>query len=405
MGAFTLDNLKPGVVNNFAGSKPMGAINPKGIISNVELPARQSSGRPIAPVVTGDPVLEKAGPAMAAGILETARTGGGNRVQTRDRRGNPTGRTKALSIRNGGMSAADWYRPGAPGSMAQAEMEGKTPEEQAAIAQAARATEETRSTQGIAASEFYRDRRPLADRVKATGIDGLKSGAERDASIRSNWASKGVVLPEGGSPEIATSIRRTVASPEYQTKLAARDAQETKSREADMIRTAQSAGIGTGAGNTVAVEPRYAGPGQATTDLTRDQSGRLVNVTKPGVRETPQVAAIGGLPTTFKQGSGRVVDMSSALSNPQGKPLASLADASFLGGGNNVPSLYDNPAVAQADKTVNGVNRSDLMNAFKEADAKQKSGPSAPPVTVAKKPASEEEDRKKFAAPIKLSLS
>lgn len=212
MGAFVLDNLKPGVVNNFEGSKRVGGPNPEGITSSITGEAR----KPVAPVVTGgteDAVMKTAGPALASSLLETVRTGGDNRQQRVDRRGNPIGRERATSVRGVRMSAADWYRPGGPGDRIQSDMIGKTPEEQAAIARAAGAKEDIRKAQGVAPSDFYRDQTPLSERVKATGIAGLKSEPERIAAVAKNWKEKGAAIPSGQTPETALAQGTVTRSP------------------------------------------------------------------------------------------------------------------------------------------------------------------------------------------------
>jgi hypothetical protein len=365
------------------------------------------SAKPVAPVQVNDPVdaeedaLNKfAAPGIIEGLNDNVRTGPQRgMVQRRDRRGRPIGNPVPDRMGQTTQSPADFNKTGGIGAKIRLAQVGKTPEEQAAIARGAFEREQTIRNQGVNSEEYWRNRnadgsmKSLSDRVKATGVDGMEPTAKRDFTAESQ-----------------ARTAATVASPKYQELLLKRDL-ELKSAEESKLRFKTPGG-----GMTVAVNPDYAGPGQVTTALALGANGRLMNVVKPGALTVPnapiQYAGPDGpktIPTEFKQGYGNFPKIegvtSIASTNPTGRPLASLADGSFLGGGSNIPSLYDNPAVAQADKTVNGPNRSDLMNAFKEADAKQKSGLSAPAVAAEKKPASEEEDRKKFAAPIKLSLS
>lgn len=302
------------------------------------------------------------------------------------------------------MSAADWYKPGGPGWQAQQDMAGKTPEEQAAIATATQATENTRRAQGAEVEDFYRNRnadrseKSLQDRVKATGIGGMPlptSSVDQAGNAVATAANPNAAVAAKAQASRATGgdgsgIGKVLDDGSTQQGVLA-------AQQANDKRNLASNG-------TLAVDPRYAGPGQLTTNVARDPTtGILANVKAPGVMEGPSNVAMGGLPTKFEQGAGTVVDMGAAAANPAGKPLASMSDASFLGGGNNTPNLYDNPAVTQADKTVNGVNRSDLMNAFKDAD--QKSGQPIPAATAKKTALDDEEQKKKFAAPIKLSLT
>jgi hypothetical protein len=88
----------------------------------------------------------------------------------------------------------------------------------------------------------------------------------------------------------------------------------------------------------------------------------VANGQAPGPREATKPGE------KFVQGHGNILDAGipdtkTAMTNPTGQPLASLSDGTFLGKG-TAPSLFDDPATKQADKTVNGFNRDSLMSAL-----------------------------------------
>lgn len=363
--------------------------------------------RSTAPVVAAEPdtALKYAGPAAAQGILEQARKGvPSQRVVRYGQNGKPIG-TRAEKVSGSRTSPADYYRTGAPGSQIKADMEGKAPKEQAAIASAHEVTENNRKAQGIAASEYYRkhnaDGTPKDFKAEA---DKPIAGFEKARS--SVDAAGRPIDPIAAAAAQSQADRKNAFNP---AALAAR-AKVDASRTAAGIATAQTETNqrNIAENGTIPVAPKYAGPGQLTTDVTRDATGRMVNVRAPGAQPGQPMTYAGpssstSIPTEFKQGYGNVVKNSipstpsGMITNPTSAPIPSLSDGSFMG--KDAPSLYDNPAVTQADKTVNGVNRSDLMSALQPAGKGElwkppvKANPTVPT------------DERKFAAPIKLSLS
>ncbi|MEI7532874.1 MAG: hypothetical protein WCK57_00760 [Verrucomicrobiae bacterium] len=344
---FSLDAFKPQPMT-LAGTAAARQSNFSSLsgIASPSASVAASSGAAVRPRSPQDNVDPLAGQQNIA-AARTAGTGLRS-VPIQDK----SGRVVRMDTRAGGIapSLADWQKPGAPGWQAQKAGEGKTPLDAAVEGKKLQATQDLVKQSGQDPEEFYRthnydgSEKDLNARVAPTGIDGLKPESQRVKDVANSDLWKGKqAIPSGQTPESVIAANRAPVAPVNLPGSKAQIEQATGDASARALNL-----------GTVAVDPKYAGPGQLSAK--RGADGNVSWDKAPGVREDPNRVSVGGVPTKFVQGSGVVVDMAA---NPDAAPLPALSGRTFLGDDKkeHTPSLFFNtpatPAqIAKKGKTV-----------------------------------------------------